>query len=560
MMLLLSSTCLAQFDENDFAVHGQVKTVNVNKVNLKDAIENNTEKRSYDKTGKMIRKTSGSRVEQFFYKGVKEPVLTANYEVKTPTQRSWYLNQFDARGKLLLFAYFERNGTIDGMDTYKEQAGLTTHNQFTTNSEIYCNKKTNRVSLKDMTFSNEMVPFIWDREVSEGAYESAVAYYNPDEVNKVEHTITYTLYEKGNHNNWLKIEYNSEGKGYWYRYLNNKLYQERFISNKKYLSDFGHLYNYDKQGKPVSYMYGYYAKMPTVCMQRKEYTYDSYGNITKETEYGESGKSYDVHYSYEYDKHNNWTVKISKWEDGSGSRKTRKLEYYTANEASLTNDLSEADYTAKLTKALAQAEIAEQKYKAFLSPKPKAAVASVTTGWKQFLPEGQVLDKVSFGDLNKDSLEDVVIVFQPKKALQHQRNTTRELRILFKQPDGKYSLAAQSKGAVIAENDFNVFFSGTQIKNGVLIVDHDFLRGGCTHKYRYQNGGFYLIGARKNTGDPNYSESFDFNLSTGKYVYDYVNDEDDSKSKKKTGVHKFNPLPNIETFEPFAMDVDDIHF
>ena len=126
--------------------------------------------------------------------------------------------------------------------------------------------------------------------------------------------------------------------------------------------------------------------------------------------------------------------------------------------------------------------------------------------------------------------------------------------------ENKDAVLTKSNLVVKPEDDGNTFFSGTQIKNGVLIVDHEFLRGGCTHIYRYQNGGFYLIGARNNTGDPSYMESFEYNLSTGKYVYDYSNDDDDTKSVKKQGTHKLNPLPKLETFELFSIEVDGKRF
>jgi hypothetical protein len=106
------------------------------------------------------------------------------------------------------------------------------------------------------------------------------------------------------------------------------------------------------------------------------------------------------------------------------------------------------------------------------------------------------------------------------------------------------------------ESDGNIFFSGTQIKNGILIVEHEFLRGGCTYKYRYQNGGFYLIGASSITGDPAYTKTFDYNLSTGRYVSEYTNDDDDTKSVKKEGGHKLNTLPKIENFELFSIEVE----
>ncbi|WP_090105716.1 hypothetical protein [Chitinophaga sp. CF118] len=512
----------------------------------------------------MISKIStGNTIKEYYYKGAKEPVLTCSYDIKHPMQKSYEVKQYDTYGKLILMAGID-GGEISNLDIYSDQENQINHNVFVRGNEIYTNSKTKKIDLSNMSFSKELVPFIWDKELSEGTDQAYISYSNPAETDNIAHTITYKIFEKGNPGNRIEIV-NAPGeneKGYWYRYLNNKIYQERYIANKTDLSDFGHLYDYDKQGRLLSNTYGYFEKITGgVYMQRREISYDNYGNMVKVRDLAEHETSFDINYSYEYDQHKNWTVRVEKYKDGSGSSVTRKLEYYTSNESPVTNNLSDADYVVLLAKASEQAKIAEQKYKEYLSAKGKPANASMapvagTTGWRVFLPAGQVLDTLSYGDLNKDGLEDVVIVFQPKKALQHQRNTTRELRILFKQQDGNYLLAATSSHAAMPEGDGNIFFSGTEIKNGILIVEHEFLRGGCTYKYRYQNGGFYLIGASSITGDPTYSKTFDYNLSTGRYVSEYTNDDDDTKSVKKEGVHKLNTLPKIENFELFSIEVE----
>lgn len=177
--------------------------------------------------------------------------------------------------------------------------------------------------------------------------------------------------------------------------------------------------------------------------------------------------------------------------------------------------------------------------------------------WRKFLPKGNTLDSMTTGDLNKDGLDDVVFVYQPVKTAPEQ-NDVRVLRILFAQPDGKYKLAAESYGATAPENMGYTFFTGLKIKKGVLTIEHEYLRGGCKHLYRYQNNGFYLIGASTFTGDPTYSESLEFNLSTGQYVYEYSNDDETSnsaKSRSEKGVLKLKTLPEISTYEIFSLEV-----
>ena len=546
------NTSFAQ-SADDFIVNGSVKTIIVNKKSLKNASDNQTETRNYDRTGRMIRKISyGNNVNDYYYKEAKEPVLIASYDTKQPLQKSYEVKQYDNQGKLILTAKTEGDKIAD-LDTYSDQH----HNTFAGGNEIYANRKIKKISLANMTFSKELVPFIWDKELSAGIDQADISYSNPTETNKVTHTITYTFFEKGNPANRITIEYPSDDdKGYWHRYVNNKIYQERYISNKTDLSDFGHLYEYNQQGRLSSDTYGYFEKIARkVYMQRKEIAYDSYGNIIKTTEFAESGTPSVVNYTYEYDQHKNWTVMVQKYDDGSGSRTTRKLAYYTSTESPFTNDLSDADYVALLGKATEQAKIAEQSYKTYLSPKSKPVVTA-TTGWKAFLPAGQILDTVSYGDLNKDGLEDVVFVFQPKKDLQHEESITRELRILFKQADGKYLLAAKSTLAVAPESEVYFLFSGIEIKNGTLIVDHEFRHGGCSRIYRYQHGGFYLIGASQANGDGSYINTLEYNLSTGKYISDFTKDGDEANSVHKEGVYKLNPLPKIETYELLSIEVE----
>jgi len=73
--------------------------------------------------------------------------------------------------------------------------------------------------------------------------------------------------------------------------------------------------------------------------------------------------------------------------------------------------------------------------------------------------------------------------------------------------------------------DANVYFNSVQIYRVILIIQHDFHRGGCVHKYRNQRGAFFLIGTSKNTGDAKSSLYVDYNLTTGAYITDYTTED-----------------------------------
>ena len=145
---------------------------------------------------------------------------------------------------------------------------------------------------------------------------------------------------------------------------------------------------------------------------------------------------------------------------------------------------------------------------------------------QSFVPKGwKVLDKVD-GDLNKDNLADTAAVLEQDMELKTQGYDTapeRILIILFKQKDGSCKLAADADKAVLRANEGGIFgdpYDSISIKNGVLSIAFyggSIDRWGYTYKFRYQNGGWYMIGATLyncNIGSGEYTTE-DFNLSTG---------------------------------------------
>jgi hypothetical protein len=177
------------------------------------------------------------------------------------------------------------------------------------------------------------------------------------------------------------------------------------------------------------------------------------------------------------------------------------------------------------------------------------------SSWQSFVPKGQKVDTVTRGDLNKDGIDDIVFVSQTEEN-PGEHSTDRTLNILLGQADGTYKQSAVSRGAVAGKNEYGyVFFSGVEIKKGVLIVEHEYLRGGCTHIYRYQNGGFYLIGASTHNGDPSQNSSIEYNMSTGNYVSEYINYDDEKLSRTVKGKLKPASLPRIEDYELFTIEV-----
>lgn len=158
-----------------------------------------------------------------------------------------------------------------------------------------------------------------------------------------------------------------------------------------------------------------------------------------------------------------------------------------------------------------------------------------------FIPKGWKKILTTNGDLNKDKLEDTVIVIEKEDKKNIKKNdgfgpeelnlNPRILLVLFKQKDGTYILASKNdKGFIKSEgNDNNPALMDTLddiiIKNNVLkIVFNYFMSAGSwwtstnVYIFRFQNNVFELIGYEsnaymRNTGE---EEGISINFSTNK--------------------------------------------
>ena len=165
--------------------------------------------------------------------------------------------------------------------------------------------------------------------------------------------------------------------------------------------------------------------------------------------------------------------------------------------------------------------------------KAKTVNDFIPKGWKEILTTN--------GDLNRDKLEDTVIVIEKEDKKNIKKNdgfgpeelnlNPRILLVLFKQKDGTYILASKNdKGFIKSEgNDDNPALMDTLddiiIKNNVLkIVFNYFMSAGSwwtstdIYIFRFQNNVFELIGYEsnaymRNTGE---EEGTSINFSTNK--------------------------------------------
>lgn len=154
------------------------------------------------------------------------------------------------------------------------------------------------------------------------------------------------------------------------------------------------------------------------------------------------------------------------------------------------------------------------------------------------------------GDLNEDGLEDLAIVYQDTL---NQRKPYR-LEIFFKRKNGSFKKQISTKTAIepkIPRIKQGGGFYKIEIVNNVLEISNELLRGNYKHKFRYQNGDFYLIGfSQTYSNGLGIISELEFNLSTGSLIEKEENYETNKVVRYKKQILKIRPLPKLRNFIP----------
>ncbi|SHO45073.1 hypothetical protein [Anaerocolumna xylanovorans] len=148
-----------------------------------------------------------------------------------------------------------------------------------------------------------------------------------------------------------------------------------------------------------------------------------------------------------------------------------------------------------------------------------------------FIPKDWKLISKVQRDLNKDKLKDIAAVIEYTGEYnasdeEEMSGPPRILFIVFKKKDGTYKLSVQSASLIMRAGEGGVFgdpFAGMEYSRGSIVVSlygGSSWRWGYTHRFRFQNKGWYLIGETDetyniNTGE---SETIDTNCLTGKQI------------------------------------------
>lgn len=190
-----------------------------------------------------------------------------------------------------------------------------------------------------------------------------------------------------------------------------------------------------------------------------------------------------------------------------------------------------------------------------------------------FLPKGYVIFEKIYGDLNKDGIEDCVIIIKDTKkskiikdenSSELDRNR-RGIIVLFNKKD-HYELAAKNYDCFSSENEYGgVYFPpelNVEIVKDNLYINYSHGRYGYwIYTFRFQNSDFELIGYNdsSNKGSLVISEiSMNF-LTKKKFEKVIVNENAESGDEvfeetwKKINVNKLIKLSEIKDFDVFKI-------
>ena len=157
------------------------------------------------------------------------------------------------------------------------------------------------------------------------------------------------------------------------------------------------------------------------------------------------------------------------------------------------------------------------------------------------------------GDLNKDKISDSVVISQDTLN----DKWPYKIEIYFGNSQGTYDLKVSNKEFIppLFPEGMDGWRTGNavdnvEIKSGVLWLNYSLLRGRTTHKFRYQNSKFDLIGYTSGQSDGlGKMYSTDFNLMTGDYYYKEESYSDDEIFEEKKEKKIIRPLPALEEMD-----------
>src|SRR5690606_17400247 len=89
--------------------------------------------------------------------------------------------------------------------------------------------------------------------------------------------------------------------------------------------------------------------------------------------------------------------------------------------------------------------------------------------------KGYNVETTVSGDLNKDGINDLVVVYQHKPVTYDDYENLERLLVIYKKSNGSWVKWSESKTALLGTQEGGSKgdpLTGVEIKNGILIIDH----------------------------------------------------------------------------------------
>ena len=312
----------------------------------------------------------------------------------------------------------------------------------------------------------------------------------------------------------------------------------------------------------------------TEIASKKYNKYDQYGNKTfEQTKYYDGFIGSIEEYEYKYDKEGNWTTKKRFYSEANkgviGKKKLttieiREIEYYTENTQQQNYKLPKMpDIINRIRTNIPKIA---KKNNSYLDEKKRVIddesydaeiTLKVSADIKNFTPKYWELKKIAYGNLDEDENDEAATVYEMPNI---DHGDAEQVLAIYKKENGKWKILHQTSAPLLSSQSGGVMgnpFNGISISKKSIVIKHF---GGSrdkweyTHRYRYQNGDWYLIGASSSFGAPcDYWVSFDYNISTGDATYKKTVENCENGENKVVQSQKANKKitqPKMNYFTP----------
>lgn len=195
----------------------------------------------------------------------------------------------------------------------------------------------------------------------------------------------------------------------------------------------------------------------------------------------------------------------------------------------------------------------------------KKVVPQEIPAFEMQIPKGHSKLSEASGDLNKDGIDEKIVVLN--NGIISDFGEERTI-FIFKLDNGAWKMWEKATGAILPSEHGGMMgdpFQSIEVNNGALVIEHF---GGSrskwvyTHRFRFQNDKWELIGATETFGTPCLDRvTFDYNLSSGNVIYEEVdlscqngaNEKVKATNKKVNFNHKKDQLPVLDGFDPSSV-------